>query len=445
MTEYPVSPVPQPDHAAPATPGAFGTAAASAPQRPSRHRRRAVLAGLGAVAVVGAVVGIGVAATRNRTVHGTGTVAAGSTILPRWGTGLGDGSTGNGSSGGPNGFGSGGGWDFGGFGGAGGSPNSGSYGPGSGSGSSGSSSQQRATAAEQVGVVDVDTVLGYQNAEAAGTGTVVTANGEVLTNNHVVDGATKITVTVVSTGTTYTAKVVGTDPTEDVAVLQLVDASGLQTANYGADDHLAVGQSVTGVGNAGGVGGTPSAADGKITALNKSITASDAGGGNAERLTGLIETDADIQSGDSGGPLYDSSGAIIGMDTAASTTGTQTTAGYAIPIEHALAIADRIESATASTSTIHLGNPAFLGVSVEAAGGQGAGVAQVATGTPAARAGLVAGDRITAVDGVQVRTPAALVKALGAYRPGDSVTIAWTDAFGKKHIAKVALASGPAD
>jgi len=317
-------------------------------------------------------------------------------------------------------------------------------GTGSGNGSAGSS-QQQATAAQQVGVVDIATVLGYQNAEAAGTGTLVSSDGEVLTNNHVIAGATKITVTVVSTGRTYAAKVVGTDPTEDVAVLQLSGASGLQTANFGSDDNLAVADSVTGVGNAGGAGGTPSAVDGKITALNKSITASDSDGGDAERLTGLIETDADIRSGDSGGPLYDSGGEIIGMDTAASTTGTQTTAGYAIPIEHALAVADQIESAVASTSTIHLGTPAFLGVSVAATGGRGAGVAQVAAGAPAARAGIVAGDAITAVDGTKVRTPAALVQALGAHRPGDSVTITWRDASGKKHAAKATLASGPAD
>jgi S1-C subfamily serine protease len=369
------------------------------PQHPShRSRRCAVVAGIGALAVVGGAVGIGVADTRGRTVQGTGTAAAGSTILPRWGGGIG-----------PNGSG------------------------------------QQATATQQVGVVDIDTVLGYQNAEAAGTGTVVTSNGEVLTNNHVVDGATKITVTVVSTGARYTANVVGTDPSEDVAVLQLVGAAGLRTAHYGEDDDLAIGDSVTGVGNAGGIGGTPSAAAGKITALNKSITASDEDGGNAERLTGLIETDADIQSGDSGGPLYDSSGEIIGMDTAASAQGTQTTAGYAIPIEHALDVAEQIESATASTSTIHVGDPAFLGVSVDAAGGLGAGVVQVATGTPAARAGLVAGDTIIAVDGTTVRTPNALVQALAAHRPGDAVTITWTDASGRKHSAKIALASGPAD
>jgi S1-C subfamily serine protease len=437
MTEYPLppQPEPQPESGFPAPAGPM-----TEPQHPGhRGRRRAIVAGIGALAVVGGAVGIGVAATRGRTVQGTGTVAAGSTILPRWGAGLGPNGSGGANGSGSNGYGSGG-WDFGGFGG---STNGGSNGYGN--GSSGTGAQQQATAAQQVGVVDIDTVLGYQNAEAAGTGTVVTTSGEVLTNNHVIDGATKITVTVVSTGKTYTAQIVGTDPTEDVAVLQLVGASGLQTAHYGDDDGLAIGDSVTGVGNAGGVGGTPSAAEGKITALNKSITASDEGGGNAERLTGLIETDADIQSGDSGGPLYDSSGEIIGMDTAASTTGTQTTAGYAIPIEHALAIADRIESATASTSTIHLGNPAVLGVSVEATGGQGAGVAHVVTGTSAARAGLAAGDTITAVDGVQVRTPAALVKALGAHRPGDSVTIAWTDASGKKHTARVTLASGPAD
>jgi S1-C subfamily serine protease len=405
-----------------------------------------VVAGIGALAVAGGAVGLGFALSGDRTVQGSGQLAAGTTVLPRWGSG---GSGSGGQSTDP--FGGYGGYGYGGYGsggygsGSNGSGSNGFGGFGFGSGGSSSGSQQQATAAEQVGVVDIDTVLGYQNAEAAGTGTVVTSNGEVLTNNHVVDGATKITVTVVSTGTTYTAKVVGTDPTEDVAVLQLSGASGLQTANYGSDGSLALGQSVTGVGNAGGAGGTPSAADGKITALDKSITASDEDGGNAEKLTGLIETDADIQSGDSGGPLYNSSGAIIGMDTAASTQGTQTTAGYAIPIEHALAIAGQIESATASTSTIHLGNPAFLGVSVEADAGQGAGVAQVATGTPAARAGIVAGDTITAVNGTTVRTPAALVQALGTHRPGDSVTITWTDASGQSHSARVTLASGPAD
>jgi S1-C subfamily serine protease len=266
-----------------------------------------------------------------------------------------------------------------------------------------------------------------------------------LTNNHVVDGATKITVTVVSTGKTYTANVVGTDPTEDVAVLQLVGASGLQTANYGDSSGVAVGDTVTGVGNAEGAGGTPSAAAGKVTALNQPITATDDSGANAESLTGLIETNAAIEPGDSGGPLYDSVGKIIGMDTAAETNGQQTTAAYAITIDHALDIARQIESATASTSTVHLGLPAFLGVSVVTANGSGAGVEQVVTGGPAAKAGIVAGDVITKVGGTTIASTAQLEPALAQYKAGQSVTITWTDTSGQSHHATATLIAGPAD
>ena len=187
----------------------------------------------------------------------------------------------------------------------------------SGSGSSGSTGT--ATAAQSVGIVDINTTIEYGQGKAAGTGLVLTSDGEVLTNNHVVQDSTAISVTVVSTGKTYTAKVVGTDPTDDVAVIQLQDASGLTTAKLGNSSSVKVGSSVTAVGNAGGVGGTPSAATGTVTALNQSITASDGDGSNAERLSGMIQVDADIQAGDSGGALYDnSSGSIVGINTAAS-------------------------------------------------------------------------------------------------------------------------------
>ena len=175
-----------------------------------------------------------------------------------------------------------------------------------------------ATAAQQVGVVDIDTVLQYQGAEAAGTGMILTSSGEVLTNNHVIDGATSIKVTVVSTGASYTAKVVGTDPSDDVAVLQLQGASGLQTAKIGNSSGVNVGDAVTAVGNAGGVGGTPSAAKGSVVALNQTLTASNENGSNAETLTGMIEINAAVVAGDSGGPLYDSHDDVVGMDTAAS-------------------------------------------------------------------------------------------------------------------------------
>jgi S1-C subfamily serine protease len=172
-----------------------------------------------------------------------------------------------------------------------------------------------ATAAQQVGVVNVDTVLKYQGARAAGTGMILNAGGEVLTNNHVVDGATSISVSVVSTGRTYTATVVGTDPADDVAVIQLQHASGLQTAKLGDSSTVAVGEAVTGVGNAGGTG-TLTQAAGTVQALNQSLTATDDNGQNAEQLTGMIESNAPIQAGDSGGPLYNSHGEIIGIDTA---------------------------------------------------------------------------------------------------------------------------------
>ena len=145
---------------------------------------------------------------------------------------------------------------------------------------------------------------------------VLTSDGEVLTNNHVVDGATSITVTVLSTGESYRATVVGTDPTDDVAVLQLTDASGLDTVQTD-EDGVAVGDDVTAVGNAGNEIGT-SAAAGSVTGVDQSITATDESGSDAEQLTGLIEIAADVQAGDSGGPLYDAGGEVVGMDTAAS-------------------------------------------------------------------------------------------------------------------------------
>src|SRR5215831_7652968 len=167
------------------------------------------------------------------------------------------------------------------------------------------------------GLVDVTSTLGYAGATAAGTGIVLTSNGEVLTNNHVINGATSVKVTDIGNGKTYQATVVGYDASHDIAVLQLSGASGLTTTT-GDSSTVRVGDSVVGIGNAGGKGGTPSVAAGTVTALNQSITASDEGSSSSERLSGLIETNADIQAGDSGGPLVNSHGQVIGVDTAAS-------------------------------------------------------------------------------------------------------------------------------
>jgi S1-C subfamily serine protease len=235
---------------------------------------------------------------------------------------------------------------------------------------------------------------------------------------------------------------VGTDPTDDVAVLQLSNASGLQVADF-SKAAAAVGDAVTAVGNAGGTGGTPSAASGTVVALAQSITATDESGSDAEQLTGLVETDADVQAGDSGGPLYDTaSGQIVGMDTAASSGGA--VQGYAIPISTARSIAAQIVAGV-DNATIHQGLPAFLGVSVQPSGTGGATIAGVVDGGPAATAGLAAGDVITSVGGTTISSADDLTGALAGYDAGDTVRVGWTDASGATHTAQVTLASGPAD
>ena len=164
-------------------------------------------------------------------------------------------------------------------------------------------------------LVDVNSTFGYQGAQGAGTGVVLSSTGEILTNNHVIDGATKISVTDVGNGKTYDATVVGYDASHDVAVLQLHGASGLQTAKLGDSAAAAVGDPVVAIGNAGGTGGTPTSAGGSITALGQSITASDELGGTSEQLSGLIQVNANVQAGDSGGSLVNSAGQVIGIDT----------------------------------------------------------------------------------------------------------------------------------
>ncbi len=366
------------------------------------------------------------------------------------------------------------------------SGSSGSSGSGSsGSGSSGPSDVNAIASKVDPGLVDINTTLGYQQEQAAGTGIVLSSGGVILTNNHVIDGATTISVTDIGNGKTYTASVVGYDRTKDIAVLQLHNASGLTTANLADSSTASVGQQVVGVGNAGGTGGTPSAAGGTVTALNQSITASDEGDGTSEQLSGLIETNADIQPGDSGGALVNTSGQVLGVDTAASagfsfqsndqSSGTQ---GFAIPINTALTIARSIVAGNAS-STIHIGTTAFLGVEVSPAGssssgsGSGAGgfgglfggnsgstgntgntgggssstggaqIAGVVTNGPAQEGGLAEGDTITAVNGKTINSVNDLTNDLSAFHPGDKVSIAYTDSSGQTHTANVQLSSGP--
>ncbi len=299
------------------------------------------------------------------------------------------------------------------------------------------------------GAVIINTTLGYQGGSAAGTGMVLTSSGEVLTNNHVIRGATSIRIVVPGTGRAYTARVVGYDVADDVALLQAAGASNLKTAPT-ASSEVTVGEAVTAVGNAQGTG-TLASARGSVTGLQKSIVVGDDQGGS-ESLTGLIETDAGLQPGDSGGPLYDNAGNVIGMNTAASTAyaayETAATDGYAIPIAKALSIAKQIESGQSSTR-VHVGGTPFLGIQVQPAGdggfsSSGALVAGIVSGSPAESSGLTAGDVINAIDGHPITSSSSVVEALLAKEPGANVTITYTDQFGADQTVTVALADGPA-
>jgi S1-C subfamily serine protease len=220
-----------------------------------------------------------------------------------------------------------------------------------------------------------------------------------------------------------------------------VNASGLQTANLGDSGSVAVGDSVTGVGNAGGSGGTPSAAAGKVTALNKTITASDEDGSSSETLHGVIVTNAPIQAGDSGGPLYSSDDKVIGIDTAASTSGAST--GFAIPINTALSIVDEIKKGV-ETSSVHIGYPGFLGISM-APSTTAPLIYQVVSGGPAAKAGLGAGDVITKVNSTAVRNQTQLKKTVSTLDPGSKVSVTYLDQANASHTVTVTLTAGPAD
>jgi len=309
----------------------------------------------------------------------------------------------------------------------------------------GESTATAATAAQKVGIVTIDTVLDYNNQEeAAGTGMILTSSGYILTNNHVVEDSTSITVTVQSTGQKYTATVVGTDKTADVAVLKLTGASGLTPVKFASTEKVTTGESVYSVGNAEGTGSLVTAV-GTVGATNQSLTVGSDSSDGTENLSGLIELNSDVVSGDSGGPLFDSSGHVIGMVTAAS-SGSAVVTGYALSIGQVLTVADQIEAGK-STSDIVIGYPAFAGINIATtADGTVSGVPVASTfpGYPAANAGLTTGDVITAVNGIPVTTATQLSAAIQAHKVGDSVTLSYTDASGAAHSAVITLVGGPA-
>ncbi len=332
------------------------------------------------------------------------------------------------------------------------------------------------------GIVDVTSNLRYLQETAEGTGFVIdAAAGLVLTNNHVIDGATNVTVTPVLSGRSYPARVLGYDLTDDVALLQVPGVTGLKAVTLGDSSHVRVGTPVLAIGNEAGQGGSPTVAPGAISSLDRTIVASDQSSGLTETLFGMMQTNADIRPGDSGGPLADAAGQVIGIDTAAG--GNTVYSGYAIPIDQALSITRQI-AAGQPGARIQIGLPASLGVllpdstsadprrqasqelrqtgAISGSGSNctsgdttaipasiaparsGALVDGVLCGTAAATAGLFAGDVITSIGGRAVTSPGSLTAIVSRYRPGSRAALAWVSPGGSLHTAVVTLDAGPA-
>ena len=360
-----------------------------------------------------------------------------------------------------------------------------------------SSSSPSTSAGEQAivnkvapGLVIINTTLQYNGEQAAATGMVINPDGLVLTNNHVIEGSTSITARTAN-GHQYQAKVVGYDVTGDIALIQLQGASGLKTVPIGDSSSVKTGDSVVGMGNAEGQNAIVPVT-GQVTALNQTITAGDQGGSvTQETLHNMIQTNADIVSGDSGGPLANSAGQVIAMDTAGNDGGfsvQQNSSGYSIPIDTALAVAGQITQGQAS-STVTIGYPPFMGIYIgqgsnsdpqaqaeqqnggNAFGGNGFGgngnqncytsdrnlvapqnIANVNSGTliigticggPAMAAGMTAGSVITAVNGQAVGSPESLTGMVSKFRPGTTIKVTWVSPSGQRSTSSLKLTAGP--
>ena len=337
--------------------------------------------------------------------------------------------------------------------------------------------------AVEPGVVDVVGNLRYLQEAAEGTGFVIdAAAGLILTNNHVIDGATSVTVTPVTSGRSYPARILGYDRADDLALLQVRGVPRLAAVRIGSSARARVGTPVLAIGNEGGRGGSPTVAPGVISSLDRTIIASDRSSDLTETLYGMLQTSADIRPGDSGGPLAGADGRVIGINTAAG--GSTVYSGYAIPIDRAMPIARQI-AAGRQGSRIQIGLPAFLGVllpdssstdprrqasqelrqtgTVSGSGGgctsgdttatpasiapagTGALVDGVLCGTPADQAGLIAGDVIISVGGQPVTSPRSLTALVSRCHPGSRVPLAWVALGGSLHTKVITLTAGPAE
>ncbi len=312
-------------------------------------------------------------------------------------------------------------------------------------------------------IVDINVTLAYGQGQVAGTGMILTATGQVLTNNHVVAGAGTIRVVVPHRGT-YPARVLGVDPTADVALLQVQGLSQLPTIPLGNSGAVGVGSGVVAIGNALGLGGMPTVTAGVIIAEGQAITAT---GYTVptEHLTNMLEMSAVLEPGDSGGPLLDRAGQVIGLDTAGQTAGSAVApivggssgpmrAGFAIPIDRALPIVRAIQDGHGS-ATVLLKRQGFLGVEMvnptslrpaeerRLGTSVGAVVVRVLPDTPAASTSLSPLDVVVAVDGAKVGNIQSLNHLIKARPPGTRITVTWVTPAHTQQTATVTLIGAP--
>ncbi len=313
----------------------------------------------------------------------------------------------------------------------------------------------------QPGLVNITTTLANGAGEGAGTGMVISSSGEVLTNNHVIENADTINVEIGGDGSSHSAKVIGYDVADDVALVKIDNVSGLDTIPIGSPDNVVVDDPIVVLGNALGRGGDPTATSGTVTALNRQITATDADGSNAETLNNMIQVQADVQPGDSGGALVSSDGQVVGMTTAASSSGFRFQqesdgVGFAIRIDKALSVIKQIRNGE-EVDGVHVGTRALLGVSLQSAsasglGGRGSGstssgsgaeVIGVSSNSPAEGAGIETGDVIVSIGDATIASSSELENTMNQYHAGDKVDVGWTNSSGSEQHATLKLSVGP--
>ena len=305
-------------------------------------------------------------------------------------------------------------------------------------------------------LVDVETEIRNLGIGGAGSGIVLSGSGEILTNNHVINQATTVEVVTKGNQKRYSARVVGYDRNHDVALLQIQNPGRLIPAAVGDSNAVRIGEPILGIGNAGGAGGKPIRAPGKVNNVGRSISTSDELTGSTEQLKGLIEILADIRPGDSGGPLVNEAGQVIGVNTAASVnykTSVPNGTGYAIPINDAMQIVQVIRGGR-STDEVHVGPTGIIGIAVAGPSlgpdghispnaKPGATVTAVGLESPGEAAGLQRGDTIVGLDGTPIDSPTRLTAITGRHRPGDRMTLEVVNPAGQRRTTAVVLDDGP--